>query len=205
LGRYRIWLGLAVAVAFATTGIAVASEPHAQTQAVAASFEAEMKRSKTHMCKGSDGTYHRTHAVYWGTAKSDNPLLAGRIRLLLKGFYNADEKLGKVSGEVHIRNEEMDRRAHARLVAVNSNGALEGILVGVAGRPRAKLVANFTATLSESGISGELGGGSSGNLAVLFSRGCRHREPDATAKEQRKQERLEQKEQKVQPAERPGK
>ena len=189
MSRYKLWLGLVVSVAFATAGIAVASEPHAQTQAVAATFDADVKRLKTAMCKGSDGTYKHTQAVYWGTAESDNPLLDGRIRLHLNSFYNVDEKLGKVSGEVHIRNEGMDRRTHARLVGVNSDGKVEGILIGVAGRPRAKLYANFTASLSDTGVAGELGGGSSGNLALLFSRGCQHRRPVEERKQERNEER----------------
>jgi hypothetical protein len=204
LGRYKIWLGLAAVFAVVTAGIAVASEPPAQTQAVAATFEADVKRFKTHMCKGSDGTYKVTHAVYWGTATSDNPALNGRIRLHLKSFYNVDEKLGKVSGDVYVRNEEMERGAKARLLAVNSDGKLEGMLIGVAGRPRARLFANFAGSLSDSGVEGQLGGGSSGNLALLFSRGCEREQWHAKVKErvheQRKQERTdEQKEHRTRP------
>lgn len=206
MGRYKIWLGAAVVFAVATAGIAVASEPLAQTQAVTATFDADVKRSKTHTCKGSDGTYRRTHAVYWGTATSDNPALNGRIRLFLRSFYNVDEKLGKVSGEVHIRNAELEQGARAHLVAVNSDGKLEGMLVGVAGRPRARLFANFTASVSDSGVEGQLGSGSSGNLSILFSRGCEREAWNAKDKErqqgQRKQERTdEHKEQKTRPEE----
>lgn len=208
MGRYKIWLGLIAALAFATAGIAVASEPHAQTEAVAATFDADRKRLKMHTCEGADGPYTVTNAVYWGTATSTNPLLNGRIRLHLKSFFSETDKLGKVSGEVHIRNEEMGRRAHARVIAVNSNGTVEGVLVGKAGRPKAKLYANFTATLSDSKVTGQLGGGSSGNLAILFTRGCRHRKPEQTdaAREQGKQEHREAKvEYKDKPTERPGK
>jgi hypothetical protein len=201
LGKYKIWLGIAAVVAVGTAGIAVASEPPAQTQAVTATFDADVKRSKTHTCKGSDGTYRRTHAVYWGAATSDSPALNGRIRLFLRSFYNVDEKLGKVSGEVHIRNAETGQGARAHLVAVNSDGKLEGMLVGVAGRPRARLFANFSGSLSDSGVEGQLGSGSSGNLSLLFSRGCEREDWNATAKE-RKQERTgEHKEQKARPDE----
>jgi hypothetical protein len=205
LNRYKLWLGLVVALAFATAGIAVASEPQAQTQTVAATFDADVKRLKTHTCKGSDGTYKVTNAVYLGVAESENSLLDGRIRLHLKSFYNVDEKLGKVSGHVHIRNEETDRRAQARLVAVNSDGKLEGILIGVAGRPRAKLYANFTASLDDSGVTGQLGAGTSGNLAILISRGCERRGPEETAAQERKQERQEERQEQKQRSERSGK
>jgi hypothetical protein len=209
LRKYKLWLGLAVFLCFATAGIAVASEePSAQTQAVAASFQADMKREKSGMCKGADGTYKVTHSIYWGVAESTNPLLDGRMRLKLESFYNVDEKLGKVAGELHIRNEDTDTRAVARLVGVNSNGDVEGILIGVAGRPHAKLVANFSARLGESAIAGKLGDGSSSNLAVLFSRGCKHREHETTAlaRDQGKQERGEEHpEKKDRPSESSGK
>lgn len=198
MGRYKVWLGLVVALAFATAGIAVASEPAAQTEPAAATFDADVKRLKTHTCEGSDGAYKITHAVYWGTATSTtNPALNGRMRLHLKSFYSVSDKLGKVSGEVHIRNEEMDRRAHARLIAVQSGEKLEGILVGVAGRPKVKLYANFAGTLSDSEVQGELGSGSSSNLAVLLSRRCEHRKPEdaAAAREQRKQDKPEHRDQ----------
>jgi hypothetical protein len=169
-------------VVLATTGIALASQHGAQTDEATATFSAsEVKRIKTRTCEGADGTYRITHAVVQGEVTSaTDPVLAGKLRLHLKSVYNATEGLGFVVGKAHIRNEaaDPDTRARASFKAVNKGGKLEGMFSGGAGAPHWKLLANFSATLAETGAvsEGKIGGASSDNTALLYRGGCRSSE-----------------------------
>ena len=144
-----IWTILAGLVALVVAGIAVASQPGAETDDATASFSAtEVKRLKTRTCQGADGTYEITHAVLEGEVTTADPaVLGGKLRLHLKSVYNDTENLGWVTGKAHIHNEtaDPDTRARASFKAVNVGGNLEGILVGGAGAPHWKLLATFSA------------------------------------------------------------
>jgi hypothetical protein len=180
------WTILAGLVALAVAGLAIAANHGAQTDAATAEFSATtVKRIKTRTCEGADGTYKITHAIVEGTVTSTtDPLLAGNLRLHLKSVYNDTEKLGWVTGKAHIRNElaDPDTRARASLKAVNVDGEIEGLLVGGAGAPHWKLLANFSANLADTGAvtNGQIGAGSSDNSALLFRGGC-HRKADGPA------------------------
>jgi hypothetical protein len=185
--KRTIWTILAGLVALAIAGLAVAAHKGAQTDPAEASFSAtEVKRIKTRTCEGADGTYKITHAIVEGTvASTEDPVLAGNLRLHLKSVYNDTENLGWVTGKAHIRNElaDPDTRARASLTAVNVDGEIEGMLVGGAGAPHWKLLANFSADLADTGAvtHGQIGSaGSSDNSALLFRGGC-HRKADGPA------------------------
>jgi hypothetical protein len=187
--KRTIWTILAGLVALAIAGLAVAAHKGAQTDPAVASFSAtEVKRIKTRTCEGADGTYKITHAIVEGTvASTEDPVLAGNLRLHLKSVYNDTENLGWVTGKAHIRSEGADpdtraTRARASLKAVNVDGEIEGMLVGGAGAPHWKLLANFSASLADTGAvtNGQIGVGSSGNSALLFRGGC-HRKADGPA------------------------
>jgi hypothetical protein len=184
--KRTIWTILAGLVALAIAGLAIAAHQGAQTDAATATFNAtEVKRIKTRTCEGADGTYKITHAVVEGTVVSaTDPVLAGNLRLHLKSVYNDTENLGWVTGKAHIRNEaaDPDTRARASLRAVNVDGEIEGMLVGGAGAPHWKLLANFSANLADTGAvtNGQIGVGSSDNSALLFRGGC-HRKADGPA------------------------
>ena len=184
--KRTIWTILAGVVALAIAGLAVAAHKAAQTDAATATFSAtEVKRIKTRTCEGADGTYKITHAIVEGTvASATDPVLAGNLRLHLKSVYNDTENLGWVTGKAHIRNEaaDPDTRARASLRAVNVDGEIEGMLVGGAGAPHWKLLANFSANLADTGAvtNGQIGAGSSDNSALLFRGGC-HRKADGPA------------------------
>jgi hypothetical protein len=184
--KRTIWTILAGLVALAIAGLAVAAHKGAQTDPVEASFSAtEVKRIKTRTCEGADGTYKITHAIVEGTVMStDDPVLAGNLRLHLKSVYNDTKNLGWVTGKAHIRNEvaDPDTRARASLTAVNDDGQIEGMLVGGAGAPHWKLLANFSADLADTGAvtNGQIGAGSSDNSALLFRGGC-HPKADSPA------------------------
>jgi hypothetical protein len=182
--KRTLWASLAGLVALVVAGIAVASHHGAQTGAATATFSAtEVKRVKSRTCEGADGTYKITHAVVHGEVVSaSDPVLAGKLRLRLKSVYNTTEGLGWVVGKAHVRNEapEPDTHARAWFKAVNVGGKLEGLLVGGAGAPHWRLLANFSATLADTGAvtGGTIGAPSSDNSALLYRGGCRSKKAD---------------------------
>jgi hypothetical protein len=194
--RRTIWSILAGLVALVVAGIAVASHHGAQTDAATATFSAtEVKRVKSRTCEGAGGTYKITHAVVHGDVVSaSDPVLAGKLRLRLKSVYNTTEGLGWVVGKAHVRNEaaEPDTHARASFKAVNVGGKLEGLFVGGAGAPHWRLLANFSASLADTGAvtGGTIGAPSSDNSALLYRGGCRSEKADtATASERGKKKR----------------
>jgi hypothetical protein len=191
--RRTIWSLVAGVVALVVVGIAVASQHGAQTDDATATFSAtEVKRIKTRTCEGADGTYKITHAVVHGDVVSaSDPVLAGKLRLHLKSVYNTTEGLGWVVGKARVRNEaaEPDTHARASFKAVNVGGKLEGLFVGGAGAPHWRLLANFSASLGDTGAvtGGTIGAPSSDNSALLYRGGCRSEKADtATASERGK-------------------
>jgi hypothetical protein len=167
--RMKFWLGGVVA-ALAVTGIAVAAGG-ANTDTPSATFSAAAKRVATKNCTGGDGAYTITHGRYEGTIASTNPALNGKVRIDVHSVYNNDEKAGWMHGDVRVLGD--DSRAHAKFDAVNLDGNVEGLLSGRAGKPKAGLLANFSATFGAGGFTnGQVGTGASGNEAVLFSNGC---------------------------------
>jgi hypothetical protein len=174
---------LAGLVALVTAGLALAREDHgAQTDLATATFTAtEVKRLKTRTCEGADGTYKITHAVVLGEVVSTtDPLLAGKLKLHFKSVYNDTEDLGWVAGKAHIRNEAAGTRARASFRAVQVGDEIEGMLGGGAGHPHWKLLANFSATLADTGAvtDGKIGTPSSDNSALLFRGGCKHKKDE---------------------------
>jgi len=167
--RIKFWLGGVVA-ALAVTGIAVAAGG-ASTDTPSATFTAAAKRVQTKNCNGSDGAYTVTHGRYEGTMTSTNPALNGKVRVDVHSVYNNTEKAGWMRGEIRVLGD--DGRAQAKFEAVNLDGNVEGLLSGRAGKPKAGLLANFSATFDSTGFAdGQVGTGASGNEAVLYSNGC---------------------------------
>ncbi len=167
--RTKIWLGGVVA-ALAVTGIAVAASG-ANTDTPSATFNAAAKRVQTKNCTGSDGAYTVTHGRYEGTMTSSNAALNGKVRIDVHSVYNNDEKAGWMQGDIRVLGD--DGRAQAKFQAVNLDGNVEGLLTGRAGKPKAGLLANFSATFGAGGFTdGKVGTGASGNEALLFNRGC---------------------------------
>lgn len=166
--RLKFWIGGVVAV-LAVSGIAMAAG--ANTVTPSATFNAAAKRVVTKNCTGADGSYTVTHGRYEGTIASTNAALNGRVRLEVHSVYNNDEKAGWMNGELRVVGD--DSRASAHFSAVNLDGNVEGLLTGRAGKPKAGLLANFSATFGAGGFTdGKLGTGASGNEALLYNRGC---------------------------------
>jgi hypothetical protein len=186
---------LAGLLALVTAGLALAREDHgAQTDLATATFMAnDVKRLKTRTCEGADGTYKITHAVVLGEVMSTaDPVLAGKLKLHFKSVYNDTEDLGWVAGKAHIRNESTGTGARASFRAVKVGDKIEGMLSGGAGRPHWRLLANFSATLADTGAvnNGTIGSPSSDtsaldNSALLFRGGCKHKKDASLTATQR--------------------
>ena len=185
---------LAGSLALMIAGMAVAREHGAQTEPASATFSAtDVKRLKTRTCEGADGTYKITHAVVFGEVVSaEDPVLAGRLKLHFKSVYNDTENLGWVAGVAHVRNEAAGTRARASFRAVNVDGTIEGMFHGGAGHPHWKLLANFSASLADTGAvtSGTIGAPSSNNSALLYRGGCRHGKNDSVTATEREGKKL---------------
>jgi hypothetical protein len=147
---------------------------------VAATFTAASTTTDTKTCTGPDGQYSITRAKYEGTSTGD-PRLTGRITIRTHSVVNLTNGFGWTKGHVWLRDADGKARAHARLVAVNSErGVLNGFLTGRAkgvseAAPGGALLANFSAALNAAGTSltGSLGGTSTGqNTAIVFSGAC---------------------------------
>jgi hypothetical protein len=172
--RLKFWIGGAVAV-LAVSGVAMAGGG-AATDTPSATFTAAAKRVVTRNCTGSDGAYTVVHGRYEGTMTSTNPALNGKVRLEVHSVYNNNEQAGWMHGELRVVGD--DGRAAAHFSAVNLDGNVEGLLTGRAGKPKAGLLANFSATFAAGGFTdGKLGTGASGNEVLLYNRGCVRDEP----------------------------
>lgn len=176
--RKTIVLTAAGLAALVATGLAVAHGIKATgVKAVSASFSAPtVSRAETRTCTGADGTYELTKATYTGTATSSEPALNGPIRLKVHSVYNTTTKLGTVAGELKVRDD--DGRVRARFWAVNSNGTLDGFVLGNGGHGPNGLLGSLTAAWSATAgfSSGALGSGSGANLAVLAGHACAGKE-----------------------------
>ena len=187
--RLKFWIGGAL-VALVTAGMAIAG-PGASTATPSATFSATAKRVATRTCQGTDGTYKITRGVYEGKMDSTDPRLNGPVRIRLESFYNTDENAGWMRGELRMRNGE--NLAEAQFAAVNLDGNVEGLLSGGGKAPRARLLANFSATFDTSKpdtiTDGKLGTGGSANEALFFSKGCQRDENEHAKNDQKPEDK----------------
>jgi hypothetical protein len=206
--RLTRWISLALTavVVLAVAGIAVAHRsggPATPTEPAAATFTAapNAEKTATRQCTGADGTYNITRAVYNGTSTGD-ARLTGNLTIKLKSVVNTTTGLGHSEGQVVVRAADTgELKAVAGFAAVNTEqGVLNGFLTGkvktaTTTTPKAKrgregngfggtnIAANFSAALNADGsaLTGELGGGSAQNTAVLYGDPCQPAQPAPTA------------------------
>lgn len=167
--RKSALIAAALAV-LAFAGAAVANLKQAGVDSASATFTAPAARVDTRTCTGADGTYEITRGTYAGTATSSTPSLAGPVEIKVTSVYNTTKKLGWVEGWYKTRSSE--GRSNAKLLAVNSNGTLDGSLYGVAGNREARLIASLTSGFTAAGgfAGSQVGSGSSANAGVLAGR-----------------------------------
>jgi hypothetical protein len=166
-GMRRIILAAVAAATLAAAAIALAG-PGSGTTSVTGTFNATtVSKLQTSTCTGSDGTYQITDAHYSGTATSSDTHLKGPITIHARTVYNSTENLGTVRGELKI-DPAGPGSISARLVAVDTNGALAGSVDGgAAGAGR--LVGAFSGTFNPATGFSAASIGTGGNGALLIN------------------------------------
>ena len=171
-----------VVLVLGLTGFALAGPPGPSTKQVAASFSTTAQHVTTKTCTGTDGTYTLTNGMYSGTV--DGTITGGAtdtLQLNVRSLVNQATGDGSTTGQFTIKHGMTDV-ANGSLSAVDSaSGSLSGFLSGhAAGTPppppsggRARLFANFSATLTSGALNGQIGGNATmTNSAVEQSGGC---------------------------------
>jgi hypothetical protein len=115
-------------------------------------------------------TIEVTDGRYTGTSVSTTPDLAGPVELKVHSVYNTTTKLGTVSGSLTIG--AVDDRSKAHFTAINSDGKLDGWLLGSAGHRDGSIFGSLSGSFSKTGglTDGQLGTGTGANTAVLAKR-----------------------------------
>ncbi len=179
--RLKLGVVLAVLAALIVTSIAVADEKKPRNfTSVSAHFTAT-GNVKTRTCTRGDVTITEKRGKLSGTSTSTDPRLNGAVRITLKTITSANG-FGLATGKFRVRG-----KAEADLVAVVSGtNRLDGFLRGkTEGREERRLsargddeekgrsfLANFSATLAASTLTGDLGSGSHLNTAVMGGGQC---------------------------------
>jgi hypothetical protein len=161
-----------VALVAASYAVANGIEGAKSAKAVAGTFSATGSSTSSRTCTTTDGkTIVVTDGKYTGVAAGD-PDLTGPITLRARSVVNTTDNVGTVDGRISI-DVAGGRNTDAAYSAVYDHGAIAGLAVGQAHQPRAKLIANLSATFSAaSGFTGgKLGGGTSGGSAVEVGAG----------------------------------
>jgi len=173
----RLTFAAAVLVALVATSYAVAHgiEGAKSAKAVAGTFTATASSTSTRSCTTTDGkTIVVTDGKYTGAAAGD-PDLTGAITLRTRSTVNTTDGIGVVDGRLRV--DVSGRDTDAAFAAVYDHGTVAGLAVGRAHDPRAKLVANVSATFDPATgfTAGKIGGGTAAGSAVEIgtANGCR--------------------------------
>jgi hypothetical protein len=185
--KLRLFAAAAVA-SLAYASLAVAGPGPASTAQVSATFfantvvSANVAAGHNGTCSGSGDVYTITHTTFTGTAASSDPRFAGPVTVDVTSIYDTTKNLGWLRGSLTISaggTPPTSGHLHARLVAVNVNGAVQGSIVGDAGAG-AHLLGGFSGTFSATGGFGSssapvsIGAGSGTNAALVASGSCSH-------------------------------
>ena len=169
------FIALAGVAATLATGLATAAVGKSRADAVAASWTARATQTSVTSCQGADGAYRIVRGTYRGTS-TGGAALEGTVEVRTKTVVNVDTGRGWTAGTLVVRNAVGKLKATMNLIAVNGEtGKVNGFLLGRTLRPSAKLLANFSGTLTTdwSTLTGELGGGESATrTAVAYRSGC---------------------------------
>jgi hypothetical protein len=184
--RRYMYLSMLVAVGlFAVAGVAAATHSHPQTQDISAAFSADQARSHSRSCTRGGNLFRITNAVWRGTSTSDEPRLAGNLVIATRTVVNETTGDGWASGtwrttpasSVQTKPGKHQRpRSWARLSAVIDNGnQLDGLATGHTRHASARLLGNWSATITGNTLSGQLGANvpvAPDNSALLYRGGC---------------------------------
>jgi hypothetical protein len=170
----KLTLGLVALVALVAASVAVANgiEGAKSVTAVSASFSANASNATTRTCTTADNkTLTVTDAKYTGTA-TGSPDLTGGLTLRLRSVVNTTDKIGTVSGSFRI-DVAQGRDTTGALSAVYDNGSFAGLATGRARTPGARLLANVSATLSGSSLTGQFGHTAGGSAVEVSPGRCK--------------------------------
>ncbi len=179
--KHLFWL--AAVGLFVLVGVAAATQPHPQTADVSAAFTADQTRSHSRTCTQDGNTFRITNAVWRGTSTSAEPRLVRQprhldahrperdhrrrmgLRYLAHDRDSAPMKPGK-GGEVECTS----LRPSSTTATISTASRRERF-----GRPWARLLGNWSATVIGNTLSGELGANAPvapDNSALLYRGGC---------------------------------
>ena len=165
------------AVVLATAGVGLAHLIEDGTQQVSATFSAARERADVRTCTGVDGVYELVKGRYAGTSVSSQPVLNGRVVLIVNSVFNRTERIGWIKGSMRISGA--DHSVQTRLVGTLTQGPsdtrlVDGFVDGPAGGHSAWLFGNITASFTASGgfTAGKIGEGGT-NIALLAGRACK--------------------------------
>lgn len=167
-------LGLVVAMALSAAGVAAARGKTTSVQAASATFAATTVSNMSQVtCSVTGGdTFQATIATYTGASLSDDPRLAGALRIRAWSLVDTTNGVGHVFGEFHIKGA--GTRAHGTLNAALADGKASGIARGYVrhqwGRIVASLGSDFSPTAGFS--TGSLGGSTTGAGFIRSGRWC---------------------------------
>jgi hypothetical protein len=181
----RMLLASAALIALAAAGIAIAgSGTPASTTLVSVAFSANtLVKSHSETCTPAApaDAYTATDAVFTGTATgATDPRLNGALTIHVESVYDTTKNVGSLKGDVTIANGTPPGQFHARLSAVNANGAVQGWLDGHLG-DGSHFMGSFTSTFALTGSpvgfsSGTIGANpaAANNSAIVWNGHCDH-------------------------------
>jgi hypothetical protein len=177
--RFKHVLPLVAVGLFVLVGAAAATQPKVQTSDVSAAFSATQTRLHSRTCTRDANTFRVTNAVWRGTSTSTEPRLAGTVVIATHTVVNETTGDGWLSGTWRTKSTTLNphARSNARLSAVIDNGNhADGLATGIARGPAARLLGNWSATITGATLAGELGANAPvapDNSALLYRGGCR--------------------------------
>jgi hypothetical protein len=177
--HFRVGILLALATALIVTSIAVADGQKPKNFASVSAHFTATGSVKSGTCTRGDASITETRGTFTGTSTSTDTRLNGSARITLKTATSANG-FGVASGSLRIGKISAGFTA-----VVSSTNRLDGFLVGGSGRGDRRLsdhgnnggkgggiVANFSATLSGSTLTGDLGTGTHLNAAIIDGSRC---------------------------------
>ena len=175
--RFKHVLPLAAVGLFVLVGAAAATQPKVQTSDVSAAFSATQTRLHSRTCTRDANTFRVTNAVWRGTSTSTEPRLAGTVVIATHTVVNETTGDGWLSGTWRTKSAlNPPARSNARLSAGIDNGNhADGLATGIARGPAARLLGNWSATITGATLAGELGANAPvapDNSALLYRGGC---------------------------------
>ena len=176
--RFKHVLPLAAVGLLVLVGAAAATQPKVQTSDVSSAFTATQTRMHTRTCTRDGNTFRVTNAVWRGTSTSAEPRLGGTVVIATHTVVNETTGDGWLSGTWRTKSSVPNppARSNARLSAVIDNGNhADGLATGIARGPWARLLGNWSATITGATLAGELGANAPvapDNSALLYRGGC---------------------------------